>query len=86
MIPIPAEIVGDTDTLDERKRRIQLDAYCWGNALHKTVTTGEGSVDYCVQRIAEVCAPIDALHAERMRRHDAGRMAYAIQPDGGIWR
>jgi hypothetical protein len=86
MTIIPAAIVGDTETLDRRKDRIAHDAFCWGNALGKAVRTGEGSVDYCVAKIANACEPIDALHGERMRRFTAERMAKAIQPEGTVWR
>jgi hypothetical protein len=85
-VPIPAEIVGDHDTIQKRYRVGEVNlanvAQCSGEQLAETGELGR----HFPRRLIELSRTALAVHGEWDRRLEANRMAHAIQPDGEVWR
>ena len=66
-LPIPAEVVGDTETIKRRLDAIAADVCSWADTLVK-YSTGDGADAYCLARLTEKVMERRNLRAEWTRR------------------
>lgn len=85
-VAIPDCIVGDTPTIRERKEDSTFACASIARCCARRIAQDGEIGPYFTAELLEEGARNAALLGESVRRHEAERLAHAIQPDEGFWR